>query len=294
MTGLPRVSAGVWKGMHARVCVCVCVCVGPNWAKTALCLEGLQESACNAGDLGLIPGLERSPEEGKGSDQISRSVVSDSLQPHESQHARPWPGEFHGPHSPWGRKESDRTEQLSLSLTKQVLPGLGEGESGDAPCPVTWSQLPSLWPQFPHLYLKGGTLLPAGPYQLRASQVHSLALLPTPTPPPSFHSWKGGRVLGAAEDEHSWSPCPSETMRGRDIPPPGELGGRDPPRPTRIRLSRAVPGSRPTPACPSSPCGSARTTTGSPASRRGSRCRGRSRPSPRPRPSVLSCHGVSL
>ena len=26
-----------------------------------------------------------------------------------------WPGEFHGLYSPWGRKESDRTEQLSLS-----------------------------------------------------------------------------------------------------------------------------------------------------------------------------------
>ena len=25
-----------------------------------------KESACNVGDLGLIPGLERSPEEGKG------------------------------------------------------------------------------------------------------------------------------------------------------------------------------------------------------------------------------------
>ena len=27
-----------------------------------------------------------------------------------------WPGEFHGQYSPWGRKESDLTEQLSLSL----------------------------------------------------------------------------------------------------------------------------------------------------------------------------------
>ena len=28
-----------------------------------------------------------------------------------------WPGEFHGLSSPWGCKESDTTEQLSLSLT---------------------------------------------------------------------------------------------------------------------------------------------------------------------------------
>ena len=27
-----------------------------------------------------------------------------------------WPGEFHGLYSPWGRKESDTTEQLSLEL----------------------------------------------------------------------------------------------------------------------------------------------------------------------------------
>ena len=26
-----------------------------------------------------------------------------------------WPGEFHGLYSPWGRKESDTTERLSLS-----------------------------------------------------------------------------------------------------------------------------------------------------------------------------------
>ena len=29
-----------------------------------------------------------------------------------------WPGEFHGLFSPWGRKESDMTERLSLSLSK--------------------------------------------------------------------------------------------------------------------------------------------------------------------------------
>jgi len=29
-----------------------------------------------------------------------------------------WPGEFHGLYSPWGHKESDRTERLSLYLQK--------------------------------------------------------------------------------------------------------------------------------------------------------------------------------
>ena len=30
------------------------------------------------------------------------------------------PGEFHGLYSPWGRKESDMTERLSLSLSSQI------------------------------------------------------------------------------------------------------------------------------------------------------------------------------
>ena len=31
-----------------------------------------------------------------------------------------WPGEFHGLYSPWGHKESDMTEQLSLHFTYQL------------------------------------------------------------------------------------------------------------------------------------------------------------------------------
>ena len=56
-----------------------------------------KESTCSAGDLGLIPGWkipwrrERLPTPGF------------------------WPGEFHGLCSPWGCKESDATERLSLS-----------------------------------------------------------------------------------------------------------------------------------------------------------------------------------
>ena len=32
-----------------------------------------------------------------------------------------WPGEFHGQYSPWGRKELDMTERLSLSLSYHLL-----------------------------------------------------------------------------------------------------------------------------------------------------------------------------
>ena len=51
-----------------------------------------KESICNTGDLGSIPGLGRSPEKG--------------TTPHSS--ILTW-------RSPWGRKESDTTKQLSLS-----------------------------------------------------------------------------------------------------------------------------------------------------------------------------------
>ena len=55
-----------------------------------------KESTCNAENLGSIPGLGRSPEEGKG---YPPPVF--------------WPGEFHKLYSPWGHKESDMTEWLS-------------------------------------------------------------------------------------------------------------------------------------------------------------------------------------
>ena len=64
----------------------------PHWGSAG------EESPCNAGDLGSIPGLGRSPEEGKG-----------------------YPLQYSGPensmdcmHSAWGHKEPDTTEQLSL------------------------------------------------------------------------------------------------------------------------------------------------------------------------------------
>ena len=57
-----------------------------------------KESTCNAGDLGSIPGLGRSLKEGKCYTPVF------------------WPGEFHGLYSPWGRKELDMTELLSLPL----------------------------------------------------------------------------------------------------------------------------------------------------------------------------------
>ena len=57
-----------------------------------------KEAACNAVDLGLIPG------EGKilwRRERLPTPVF--------------WPGEFHELYSPWDHKESDPTGQLSLS-----------------------------------------------------------------------------------------------------------------------------------------------------------------------------------
>ena len=66
----------------------------------ATCGSAGKESACNAGVLGLIPGLGRFPWR---QERLPTPVF--------------WPGEFHGLYSPRGRKESDMTERLSLSLS---------------------------------------------------------------------------------------------------------------------------------------------------------------------------------
>ena len=59
-----------------------------------------KESSCNVEDIGSIPGLGRSPGEGE---RLPTPVF--------------WLGGFYGPYSPWGRKESNTTEQISLSFT---------------------------------------------------------------------------------------------------------------------------------------------------------------------------------
>ena len=54
-----------------------------------------KESACNVGDLGW--------EDPWRKEKLPTPVF--------------WPGELHGLYSPWGCKESDTTERLSLSLS---------------------------------------------------------------------------------------------------------------------------------------------------------------------------------
>ena len=62
------------------------------------CGSAGEEFACNAGDVSSVPGLGRSPGEGK---EIPTQVF--------------WPGEFHGLYSPWGHKKHD-----SLTITCHV------------------------------------------------------------------------------------------------------------------------------------------------------------------------------
>ena len=64
-----------------------------------------KESACNAGDLGSIPGLGRSPGEGNGY-SLKYSCLENSTD-------RNLAG-----YSPWGWKEADMTEPLTLSLSQ--------------------------------------------------------------------------------------------------------------------------------------------------------------------------------
>ena len=95
-------------------------------------------SACNAVDPGSIPGLGRSPGEGIGyllqyswaSLVVQLVICLQCWRPgfnlwvgkipwRKERLPTPvfWPAEFHGLYRPWGHKESDRTDQLSLSLS---------------------------------------------------------------------------------------------------------------------------------------------------------------------------------
>ena len=95
-----------------------------------------KESTCNAGDPGSIPGSGRCPGEGIGYPlQYSWASLVAQLAKNPPSLRETWvqslgwedpwrrerlptpvfrPGEFHGLYSPWGRKELDTTEQLSL------------------------------------------------------------------------------------------------------------------------------------------------------------------------------------
>ena len=71
-----------------------------------------KESACNAGDLGSIPRLGRSPAGGHGNPLQYSCLENPRGQ-------RSLAG-----YSPWGRKESDTTEQLTTAHSTHLKGGM--------------------------------------------------------------------------------------------------------------------------------------------------------------------------
>ena len=108
-----------------------------------------KESTCNAGILGSISELGKSPGEGK--------VF--------------WPGEFHELCSPWGHKELDMTERLPLPLSQTSYPTAlypGDGLSKADP-PVSF---------YTHTHTRPGT---TGCHGISLYQTHSLTSTQTHT-----------------------------------------------------------------------------------------------------------------
>ena len=64
MANLPSLAEN--SSLCVCVCVCVCVSVCVSIFNTLLVAQAVKASAYNAGDLGSIPGLGRSPGEGNG------------------------------------------------------------------------------------------------------------------------------------------------------------------------------------------------------------------------------------
>ena len=88
-----------------------------------VCTDG-EESVCTAEDTDSIPGLEKSPREGK-SYPLQYSGLENSMELYSSWRRKRqptlvfMPGKSHGTRSlvgynPWGRKELDTTEPLSF------------------------------------------------------------------------------------------------------------------------------------------------------------------------------------
>ena len=67
-----------------------------------------KESACNAADIGLILASGRAPGGGHGN-PLQYSCLENSMDR----------GAWQATYSPWGQKESDRTETLTLSLSEE-------------------------------------------------------------------------------------------------------------------------------------------------------------------------------
>ena len=91
-TWIPETGRSTWTGIsYPLLC---------SWA--SLVAQLVKKPPTNVGDLGSIPGLGRSPGEGKG-------------------YPLQYPGLENSMDYIWGRKESDWTERLSLSLSDRWM-----------------------------------------------------------------------------------------------------------------------------------------------------------------------------
>ena len=147
-----------------------------------------KESACNAGDPDLVPGLGRSTGEGIGYPlryswaslvaQLVKNLPAvwetwvGKIPWRREKLPTPvfWPGEFHGLYSPWGRKESDMTEQLSVT------------HSGDISCQVEsvlrrWRLILAVWVILGFSYYMG-PIWAAGGMKQEWRWVYALGRLP--------------------------------------------------------------------------------------------------------------------
>ena len=106
-----------------------------------------KKSACNAGDLGLIPGLGRVP---RRMERLPTPIVF-------------WPGEFHGLYRPWGCEELDTTERLSLTLlfVSHLCPILCDPMDCSAPGFPVLHHLPE--PAQTHVFWVGYAIQPSHP-----------------------------------------------------------------------------------------------------------------------------------
>ena len=85
-----------------RIYIYVCVCVYMGFPGSS----AGKESTCNEGDLGLIPGLGRSPG-GEHGNPLQYSGLENPMERGAS-----W--------APWGRKELDMTEQLKTEHARHI------------------------------------------------------------------------------------------------------------------------------------------------------------------------------
>ena len=121
-----------------------------------------KDTTCNSGDPGSNPGSGRSTGEGIGyplqyywASLVSQLVKNPPAMQDTWVGKIPWrrkrlptpvfwPGEVHGLYSPWGLKESDTTERLSLSLDSERGKGDDRGWDSWMASPIWWTGRPGM------------------------------------------------------------------------------------------------------------------------------------------------------